>query len=142
MRQTTYKQEVQEVLNSISLKRPKPKPPKVKRKWFYIPETKPLSISSGAFLFGGITLVGIAIGAAIGTYVFFGCITLAGFIAISENNKYIRYAVQRSNKMVDVSIFALTLYATLALGTTITAALTIAGLGYTLVYAPWLRKQR
>jgi len=81
------------------------------------------------------------ISAAIATYVFFGIATLAGLIAIAENNDYIRHCIIKSNRLVDISIFILTIYSTLTLGVTITASLTFAGLGYSLVYAPWLRSR-
>lgn len=129
MKQATLKPKVLEVLH-----RKKPK-----RFLKTIPEVKPLSLKAGAFIFGGISATGILIGAAIGTYVFFGAITLAGLIAIVESNKYFRYIITKSNKLLDVLIFALTIYATISLGITMTASLTFAGLGYTLVYVPWLR---
>ena len=139
MRRATFKQEVIEILR---IKKPSiPLNEKRKSMLDYIPEVKPLPLTTGALLFGGISILGMAIGATIGTYVFFGAITLAGLIAISESNKYVRYIITKSNKLVDLIIFGLTMYATVLLGVTITASLTFAGLGYTLVYAPWLRSR-
>jgi len=92
-------------------------------------------------MFIGFALVGVALGTTISTYVFFGIMTLAGLIAIIESNKYIKYLAQKSNRLLDVLIFIGTLYSTISLGITITASLTVAGLGYTLVYAPWLRSK-
>ena len=129
MKRATLKPTVLEIL-----KRKKPK-----RIFKSIPEVKPLSLVTGAFIFGGLTVLGISIGATIGTFVFFGAITLTGLIAISESNKYVRFLIVRSNKLLDLLIFGFTIYATIALGITMTASLTFAGLGYTLVYAPWLR---
>ena len=108
---------------------------------FKIPEVKPISLKTGVLLFGGVALVGLGIGATIGTYVFFGAVTLAGLIAIAESNKYVKYFIVQGNKLIDISIFLLTIYATLSLGVTIAASLTIAGLGYTLIYAPWVRQE-
>ena len=112
---------------------------KRKRLFRQVPDIKPLPVSVGAFIFTGIAIMGICIGTIIATYVFFGAITLAGFIALVESNKYLKYLIIKSNKLLDVLIFGATLYATASLGITITASLTVAGLGYTLVYAPWLR---
>lgn len=106
-----------------------------------VPEVKPLSLVTGGIIFGGLALVGIGIGATIATYVFFGTATLVGFIALAESNKYIKYLIVKSNKTIDLLIFGATLYATVTLGVTITAALTFAGIGYTLVYAPYVRNQ-
>lgn len=131
MKQATLKPKVLEILQRK----------KSKRSLKAIPEVKPLSLKAGAFIFGALSATGILIGTTIGTYVFFGGITLAGLIAIVESNKYFRYIIAKSNKLLDVVIFALTIYATISLGITMTASLTYAGLGYTLVYAPWIRSR-
>ena len=102
-------------------------------------KAKPISFTNGALIFIGLSSLGILISAAIATYVFFGIATLAGLVAMAESNEYIRRFIVKSNRLIDISIFALTIYSTLTLGVTITASLTFAGLGYTLVYAPWLR---
>ena len=120
-------------------KQAKPVKHKRKRLLDQVPNVKPLPVSVGAFIFTGIAIIGLAIGTIIATYVFFGAITLAGFIALIESNKYLKYLITKSNRLLDVLIFGVTLYATASLGITITASLTVAGLGYTLVYAPWLR---
>lgn len=105
-----------------------------------LPEVKPLSVKTGALLFSGVAITGMMVGATIGTYVFFGCVTLAGLIAVSESNPYVKYVVMNSNRTIDLIILGGTIYATAMLGVTVAASLTIAGLGYTLVYAPWIRK--
>ena len=131
MKRATLKPTVLEIL-----KRKKPK-----KYLKTIPEVKPLSLKAGAFIFGGLSVTGVLIGATIGTYVFFGAITLAGLIAIIESNKYFRHIITKSNRLLDVLIFTLTIYATISLGITMTASLTFAGLGYTLVYVPYLRSR-
>lgn len=106
-----------------------------------VPEVKQLPLLKGALLFGGISLIGLGMGAAVGTYVFFGVLTLAGLIAIAESNKYVRYLVVNSSYVIDMAIFVATIYATATLGVTVAASLTVAGLGYSLAYAPWLRQR-
>lgn len=135
MRRATLKTEVVDVLNGKKLI----KSLKEKSLFNEIPEVKPLSLKAGALIFGGITLLGMALSITIGTFVFFGAITLAGLIAIIESNKYFKYFVVKSNRLLDLLIFAFTINATVSLGVMMTASLTFAGLGYTLVYAPWLR---
>ena len=139
MRRATFKQEVKEILKGKELI-PYPKP---KRKFILlqIPDVKPLPFSVGALIFIGLSLIGLLVSATIATYVFFGSITLAGLIAISESNKYVRFAIVKSNRLLDLAIFILTLFATVSLGITMTASLTFAGLGYTLIYAPYLRSK-
>lgn len=111
----------------------------IKYKQSKIPQVKPINPLTGLAVFTGIALVGASIGAAIGTYVFFGTVTLVGLVAIIESNKHLKYIAVKSNKGIDLFIFGATIYATAALGITISAALVFAGLGYTLVYAPYLR---
>lgn len=139
MKKATLKSEIMKMLKIKKHKTP----PKEKRKSLFdkIPEVKPLPLVAGAFLFGVLSVLGIAIGATIGTYVFFGTITLAGLIAIAESNKYVRFIIVKSNRFLDIIIFGLTIYSTISLGITLTASLTFAGLGYTLVYAPYLRSK-
>jgi len=116
--------------------------PPPKKKWTIdVPEIQPLPLSVGAAVFGGLTVLGLGIGAAIGTYLFVGIVTLAGLVALAETNKYVRYIIIKGNKTVDVIIFGASLIATAQLGPTIAASLTVAGLGYTLIYAPWVRQR-
>ena len=112
---------------------------KAKEKIDYFPEVKPLGVFTGLAVFGGLSIIGLSIGATIGTYVFFGVATLAGMIAIIESNKYIKKVIVKSNKTLDVLIFIGSVIAMYQVGVTAAAALTFAGLGYTLVYAPYVR---
>lgn len=98
-----------------------------------------LSPQVGLAIFSGIALVGVSVGATIGTYVFFGTVTLVGLIALIEANPRLRWFAKRSSRGIDVLIFAGSIYAAAQLGVTTAAALTFAGLGYTLVYSPMLR---
>jgi len=106
-----------------------------------LPTIKPLSLQTGALVFGGVVVAGMMVGATIGTYIFFGCVTLAGLVAVSESNPYVKYVIINSNRTIDLIILAGSIYATAALGVTVAASLTVAGLGYTLVYAPYVRRQ-
>jgi Na+/phosphate symporter len=78
---------------------------------------------------------------SIATYVFSVTATLAGLITITDGNNQIRHFIVKSNILVDISIFILTIYSTITPRVTTTASLTFAGLGYSLVYAPWLRSR-
>jgi len=135
-----FKEELKDILQSNVPSNKKPKRG-FKMRFKNAPKVKPISFTRGALIFIGLSWFGMLISAAIATYVFFGIATLAGLIAIAENSTYIRHCIIKSNRLVDVSIFILTIYSTLTLGVTITASLTFAGLGYSLVYAPWLRSR-
>lgn len=104
-----------------------------------LPEARPLPFYVGVGIFGGLSLMGLMIGAALATYIFIGIATLAGLIALVERNKYLKWLVMKSNMLLDMLLFAASVYATAVLGVTMVASLTIAGLGFTLVYAPYLR---
>ena len=135
-----FKDELKEILQSKSPSVIKPKKG-FKKRFIKAPAEKPISFSKGALIYLALSCIGMLVSATIATYVFFGAITLAGLIAISESNKYIRYVIAKSNRLLDLVIFGLTIFATVSLGVTLTASLTFAGLGYTLIYAPYLRSR-
>ena len=98
---------------------------------------KTTQVLAFAFIMG----LGIIIGGHLAGHIFFGIITLIGLIALTENIPFIKWFVYKTNTIIDVLIFVLAAIATVKLGVTITAALTVAGLGYTMVYAPYVRNQ-
>lgn len=98
-----------------------------------------MSIQKSTGLFGLLLIVGIMIGGVIATYLFFGVVTLIGFIALVESVGPLKWLVERTASFIDIAIFVITIIATIKLGVTITASLTIAGLGFTLVYAPYVK---
>lgn len=79
--------------------------------------------------------------AKIGGAIAFGIMTFVGMVAIIESIPALKWLVQRTTRLIDIIIFGLTIYATTRFGYNITASLTMAGLGYTLVYAPYVRHQ-
>ncbi|MDU8886304.1 hypothetical protein RXV94_09045 [Yeosuana sp. MJ-SS3] len=124
------------------------KPPSIEKpdkhinpRFIRVQKVNPISFTKGALIYLVLSCIGVLVSSTIATYVFFGSITLAGLIAIAESNRYVRYAIVKSNRLIDLSIFGLSIFATLFLGVTLTASLTFAGLGYTLIYAPYLRSK-
>jgi len=95
----------------------------------------------GLLLFAAIILMAFTIGSYILTATFFGVISLFGLIALIESIRPLKWLVTKSSRMIDIILFVFTIFATMNYGLNITASLTIAGLGYTLVYAPYLREQ-
>ena len=83
-------------------------------------------------------LIGIGIGGMMATYIFFGLITLAGLIFLIESVPWLRWIVYRLNGTFDIIIFVLTVIATIKLGVTIAASLTVAGVGFTMLYRPYI----
>jgi hypothetical protein len=135
-----FKDELKEILQSRSPSSQKPEND-LKTGFNQAHKPKPISFSKGALIYLTLSCIGMLISATIATYVFFGAITLAGLIAIAESNKFVRYVIRKGSRLLDLSIFALSIFATVSLGVTLTASLTFAGLGYTLIYAPYLRSK-
>ena len=88
-----------------------------------------------------IALLALAIGSYILTAFFFGTLTLMGLILIIESVGPLKYILSRTTKLLDIVIFVFSIIAMATYGLNITAALTVAGVGYTLIYAPYLRSQ-
>lgn len=103
------------------------------------PDFKPLNLKTGALIFGGVCAFGLGIGAVAGTYIFFGCVTLAGLIAVAESNKYVKAIIVKGNKTIDILILGASIVASFQAGPTIGIATTVAGLGFTTVYIPYIR---
>ena len=93
-------------------------------------------------MFAVIMAASFIVGGFIQTAAFFGAITLLGLVVVVESIPMLKWLLQRTSKVVDVIILIATIIATANLGLNITAALTIAGIGYTLIYAPYIREQR
>ena len=92
-------------------------------------------------IFAGIVILAFIIGDFIMKAAFFGCVMLAGLVVMLSSMPKLQKVMARMTGVLDVAIFLFTIIATAQFGLNITAALTIAGLGYTLVYAPWLREK-
>lgn len=93
------------------------------------------------FLFAIICGIGFWLGGTIASCIFFGVITLLGFIFMVESISFLKFIVYKSNAFIDIILFIFTLIATAKFGVTIAGGLTIAGLGFSMVYAPYMREQ-
>lgn len=74
-------------------------------------------------------------------YTFFGLMTLAGLIIMIESIPPLKWIVMRTANIVDVFIFIFSIIAMAQFGVTISAGLTVVGLGYTAFYKPLLVKE-
>jgi hypothetical protein len=100
-----------------------------------------LQSRKGLLIFIGIIIMSFAIGSYILTATFFGLLTLVGLIALMESVGPLKAIASRSTRIIDIIIFLFTIFATASYGLNIAASLTVAGLGYSLFYAPHLREQ-
>lgn len=92
-------------------------------------------------LFAGVILLGMILGGQLAGHIFFGLILLGGLIALVENIPVMKWLVYKGNNILDVMIWGLSALAIITVGVTIAAALAVASLGYTMLYAPYVRKQ-
>lgn len=97
--------------------------------------------TKGLITFLFIIVVGFIIGSNILQAVFFGTLTLIGLVVLIESIQPIKWLASRTSKAIDILIFLFTIAAISRYGFTIAGGLTVAGLGYTLAYAPYLREQ-
>lgn len=95
----------------------------------------------GLLIFSVIIVLAFMVGSYILTATFFGLISLVGLIILIESIQPLKWLLSRTSKIVDMCLFIFTILATINYGLNIAAALTVMGVGYTLVYAPWLREQ-
>jgi hypothetical protein len=79
--------------------------------------------------------IAVKISGAIG----YGLITLAGMIALIESCGPLKWLVTKFTTIIDLILFAGSIIATVSLGYNLSASLVVAGVGYTLVYAPYVR---
>ncbi len=95
----------------------------------------------GGLLFLVIIVLAFMVGSYILTATFFGLISLVGLIVLIESIPPLKWLLSRTSKVLDACLFIFTILATINYGLNIAAALTVTGVGYTLVYAPYLREQ-
>lgn len=87
-------------------------------------------------LYIAILIFGVMFG--VGTYVMSGFITLLSLVFLIENNTWLKGIAYHFNKLFDIIIFAFGVWAKMNLGVTIGMAMLFAGLGYSMVYGPYI----
>lgn len=68
-----------------------------------------------------------------------GVMILVSFIVVIQGSSVVRWIAAHSWYLLDICIFVVALYAKFHFGVTIAMAFTYAGLGYSLLYAPYLK---
>lgn len=79
------------------------------------------------------------IGGNILTYFFSGLLIFGSFVVMVQNIGWLKSFVYRTNRLMDIAIFAFALYSKVHFGVTIAMSITIAGLLYSFIYVPYLR---
>lgn len=86
-----------------------------------------------------IIVLGFMAGGHIAGHIMFGILMFVGLIALVENVSWIRWIVYKSNVFLDIFFFSASIGATIYMGVTITGAITVASIIFSLVYAPYIR---
>ena len=92
-------------------------------------------------IFAAVMAIGIGIGGHLAGHIFFGALLLGGLIALVENIPFVKWIVYKGNNIMDIMLWGLSALAIVTLGVTVAAALAVASLGYTMVYAPYVRSK-
>ena len=94
-----------------------------------------------SIIFAGVMVLGMVVGGHIAGHIFFGLILLGGLVALTENIPFIKWLVYKGNNIMDIALWFISAVAIVTFGVTIAAALAVASLAYTMVYAPYVRQQ-
>ena len=89
-------------------------------------------------LYIGMILIAIMIGGDVVAYMFTGLITLLGFVMLVEGIPWLKWICVKLNTLIDIAFFVFGVYAKIHFGVTIAMALLFAGLGYSMLYRPYL----
>lgn len=95
-----------------------------------------------SLIFIAVLIACMFIGGTIATWILFGALTFSGFVGLVESVPVLKWIVYRTSGLFDIVIFVTSIVATIKLGVTITASLTIAGLLFTFVYRPYIIFQK
>ena len=88
------------------------------------------ALLGAAFVFGG----------HVAMYAFSGLITLCTLVFLCESIDTLKWLVFKLNKLFDVLIFIFGIYAKVHFGVTLAMAIMFAGLGFTLLYGPYVKE--
>jgi len=92
------------------------------------------SIITGVLIFSCLSF-----GAVLGMYFVLGMVTLTGLILVVESIPMVKFLFKKFSRVIDILILLGSILAVMYYGVTVAASLTIAGIGYSLWYAPYLR---
>lgn len=90
-------------------------------------------------IYGGMLFIALLIGGNVIGYAFTGFITLLSFIFLCESVPALKWLVAKTTQLFDIALFAFAVYSKVHFGVSIAMALLFATVGFTLVYAPYVR---
>lgn len=92
------------------------------------------------YIYVAIFLVALLIGGNVIGYAFTGFVTLASFVFLCESIPALKWFVAKTSHLVDIAFFCFAVYSKVHFGVSIAMALLFATIGYTLLYAPYVRE--
>lgn len=91
-------------------------------------------------IYGGMLVFALVIGGNIIGYAFTGAVTLLSFVFLCESVPGLKWVVAKTSHLLDIIFFAFAVYSKVHFGVSIAMALLFATVGYTLLYAPYVRE--
>lgn len=82
----------------------------------------------------------LVIGGNIVGYAFTGAVTLLSFVFLCESVPGLKWIVAKTSHLLDIIFFGFAVYSKVHFGVSIAMALLFATVGYTLLYAPYVRE--
>jgi uncharacterized membrane protein len=91
-------------------------------------------------IYGGMLLGAVVIGGNVVGYAFSGLITLLSFVFLVESIPALKWCVAKTTYLIDIVLFIFAVYAKVHFGVTLAMALMFGTIGFTLLYAPYVRE--
>lgn len=91
-------------------------------------------------IYAGMLIFALIIGGNIIGYAFTGAVTLLSFVFLCESVPGLKWVVAKTSHMLDIIFFVFAVYSKIHFGVSIAMALLFATVGYTLLYAPYVRE--
>lgn len=91
-------------------------------------------------IYAAMILGAMIIGGNIIGYAFSGVITLLSFVFLVESIPGLKWIVAKCSYLIDIVLFCFAVYAKVHFGVTLAMALMFGTIGFTLLYAPWVRE--
>jgi len=92
------------------------------------------------YFVGAVALVMlVSFSASMATYVFSGVLMFVGLVVLTESIGLLKWLFRRTGNLIDMLIFGVSIYAMSSYGVTVTIALSVAGLLFSVYYKPILK---
>jgi len=87
-----------------------------------------------------IIIFAMFIGGNVIGWAFTGVVTLLSFVFLCEAVPALKWVVAKTSHILDIAMFCFAIYSKVHFGVSVTMSLLFATIGFTLIYAPWVRK--